>query len=77
MIDLQKNTRGEPLTPYNVTHPAMKKLNAFFLDNGLFTYTRWNNFTIAPPLCITEAQLREGFAIIDRGLKIIDEEVEG
>jgi len=30
-----------------------------------------------PPLCITEAELREGFAIIDRGLQITDEAVEG
>ncbi|PRP91037.1 hypothetical protein ENSA5_59500 [Enhygromyxa salina] len=30
-----------------------------------------------PPLCITEAQLREGFEIIDRGLDITDEAFEG
>ncbi len=72
MIDLQKNTRGEPLAPYNGSHPAMGKLAAFFRDNGLFTFTRWGSFTVNPPLCITEEQLKEGFAIIDRGLEITD-----
>ncbi|MBC7793000.1 MAG: aminotransferase class III-fold pyridoxal phosphate-dependent enzyme [Clostridia bacterium] len=72
MIDLRKNSKNEPLAPYNGSHPAMGKLNKFFLDNGLFTFTRWNNFTCNPPLCITEQQLREGFAIIDRGLEITD-----
>jgi hypothetical protein len=29
-------------------------------------------FYVIPPLCITEAELREGFAIIDRGLTLMD-----
>jgi taurine--2-oxoglutarate transaminase len=55
----------------------MGKLATFFRDNGLFTFTRWNNFTCNPPLCITEAQLKEGFAIIDRGLELTDAVFEG
>ncbi len=77
MIDLRKNSKNEPLAPYNGSHPAMQKLNRFFLDNGLFTFTRWNNFTVNPPLCITEEQLREGYAIVDKALKITDEAFEG
>jgi len=30
----------------------------------------WNSFFTNPPLCITEAQLRDAFAIIDLGLEI-------
>jgi taurine--2-oxoglutarate transaminase len=30
-----------------------------------------------PPLCITEEQLCEGFAIIDRGLDLVDAVFEG
>ena len=77
MIDLQKNSKGDHLAPYNGSHPAMGKLNKFLLDNGLFTFTRWGNFTTNPPLCITEEQLREGFAIIDKGLRLTDEAFEG
>ena len=43
--------------------------------NGLYTFVRWNTFFTNPPLCITEAELREGFAIIDRGLEITDRAV--
>jgi taurine---2-oxoglutarate transaminase len=77
MVDLQKNAAGEPLAPYNGNHPAMGQLGKFFRDNGLFTFVRWGSFMCNPPLCITEEQLREGFAIIDRGLEICDAAYEG
>ena len=57
---------------YNQGHPAIAEFNRFLLDNGLFTIMHWGNFMTNPPLCITEAQLREGFEIIDRGLAIVD-----
>ena len=37
---------------------------------------RWNTFFTNPPLCITEAELREAFAIIDKGLVETDRAVE-
>ena len=77
MIDLQKNSKGEPLAPFNGSHPAMAALGKFFLDNGLFTFVRWGSFMCNPPLCITDDQLREAFAIVDRGLEITDEAFEG
>lgn len=77
MIDLRKDSKNTPLAPYNGSHPAMNKLAGFFRENGLFTFTRWNNFTCNPPLCITEAELKHGFAIIDRGLEITDAAFEG
>ncbi len=77
MMDVQKNGQGDLIAPYNGTHPAMKRLGRFFLDNGLFTFVRWSHFMCNPPLCITEEQLHEGFAIIDRALDITDEVFEG
>lgn len=77
MIDVQKNGKGEPMAPYNGGHPAMAELGKFFGDNGLFTFIRWGSFMCNPPLCITEEQLREGFAIIDRGLDITDSAFTG
>ena len=44
-------------------------------EEGLYTFVRWNYFFTNPPLSITEAELREGFAIIDRGLAITDKAV--
>ena len=72
MIDIQKNAAGDPIAPYDGTHPAMQQLAAFFRAEGLFTFVRWGSFMCNPPLCITEAQLLEGFEIIDRGLAITD-----
>ena len=40
----------------------------FFREHGLYTFVRWNTFFTNPPLCITEAELGEAFAIIDEGL---------
>ncbi|MFT7582199.1 MAG: taurine--2-oxoglutarate transaminase [Myxococcota bacterium] len=72
MIDLQKNSAGDPMADYNSTSDPMKKLGQAFRDAGLFTYIRWGSFMCNPPLCITEAQLREGYAIIDGCLDTAD-----
>lgn len=76
MIELQKNRRGEPMAPYNGTSPAMAALAKAFDERGLFTFVRWNNFMCNPPLCITEEQLREAYAIIDECLDVTDRFVE-
>jgi taurine---2-oxoglutarate transaminase len=63
------------LWKYNQTHPAMVKFNAALREKGLFTFCRWGSFMCNPPLCITEEQLREAFAIVDSCLHILDAEV--
>ena len=65
----------EPLAPFNGTSPEMQALGKFFRQEGLYTFVRWNTFFTNPPLCITEEQLREAFAIIDKGLEITDRAV--
>jgi taurine--2-oxoglutarate transaminase len=77
IIDIRKNGNDDPIARYDTSHPAMNKLAAYFREQGLFTFVRWNSFMCNPPLCITEAQLREGFEIIDRGLDITDAAFEG
>ena len=77
---LMQRTEREPLVPFNpppAEMAVMNQFNAFLRENGLFTFVRWNTFFVNPPLCITEAQLREGLEIIDRGLEIVDAAVEG
>jgi taurine--2-oxoglutarate transaminase len=66
----------EPMAPMNGTSPEMADLARFFREEGLFTFVRWNYFFTNPPLCITEQELREGIAIIDRGLEITDRAVQ-
>jgi taurine--2-oxoglutarate transaminase len=77
IVDIRRNSKNDPIAAYDQSHPAMNKLAAFFREQGLFTFVRWNSFMCNPPLCITEAQLREGFEIIDRGLDITDAVYEG
>jgi taurine--2-oxoglutarate transaminase len=62
----------EPLAPFNGSSPEMQMLGRFFREQGLYTFVRWNTFFTNPPLCITEAELREAFAIIDQGLTRVD-----
>ena len=66
----------EPLAPFNGTSSEMQSLGKYFRQEGLYTFLRWNTFFTNPPLCITEAELREAFAIIDKGLEITDRAVE-
>lgn len=76
-LDLRKNSANEPLCGYGGSHPVMGKLGAFFREEGLFTFLRPSGVMCNPPLCITEAQLCEGFEIIDRGLDLVDAVFEG
>ena len=77
MVDLQKNSVGEPFAPYNGKSEVMAALGKEFFDNGLFTYIRWGSFMCNPPLCITEEQMAEGFEILDRCLAVTDVAFEG
>lgn len=78
IVELVRNrATREPMAPFNGTSPEMQALGKFFRQEGLYTFVRWNTFFTNPPLCITEAELREAFAIIDRGLEITDRAVVG
>ncbi len=62
----------EPISAFNATAPEMAALDARLRSDGLYTMTHWNAFFTNPPLCISEDQLREGFAIIDGALEVTD-----
>ncbi|MBN1372684.1 MAG: aminotransferase class III-fold pyridoxal phosphate-dependent enzyme [Anaerolineaceae bacterium] len=66
----------EPMAPFNGSSAEMTALRKALLDNGLFAYTHWHTVLIIPPLIITEEQLQEGFAILDRALEITDRAVK-
>ena len=78
LVELVRNPKTrEPMAPFNGSSEEMKALGRFFLEQGLYTFLRWNSFFTNPPLCISEKELREGFAIIDRGLQAADKAVVG
>ena len=78
IIDLVRSRDPyEPLTPFNGTSDEMKAIGKYFRDHGLYTMIANNSIHTNPPLCITEEQLGEGFAIIDAALDISDQAVRG
>jgi len=77
LVELVRNPKTlEPMAPFNGTSPEMQSLGKYFRQEGLYTFVRWNTFFTNPPLCITEEEMREAFAIIDKGLEITDAAVK-
>lgn len=72
MVDLQRDAAGTPLAAYGESHPAVKAFKQALLDAGVYVYCRWSSFMCLPPLCVTEAELREGFDAIDEALALTD-----
>jgi taurine--2-oxoglutarate transaminase len=78
VLELVRNRETrEPMAPFNGTSPEMQKLGAYLREHGIYAFINWNNLFTNPPLCITEEQLRESFAVIDRALEITDAAVQG
>ncbi|GAB4486392.1 MAG: aspartate aminotransferase family protein [Anaerolineales bacterium] len=76
-LELVQNRQSKVIMPASV----MGEVGKFLRQNGLFTFIMANKMGsmlfIVPPLCITQAQLDEGLAIIDRALEIADGKVDG
>lgn len=66
----------EPIAPYVGGGPEMTKLGAFLKDKGVYAFTWRNLLHTNPPLCVTEAELREVFEIINEALALTDEAVK-
>jgi taurine--2-oxoglutarate transaminase len=65
----------QPMAPFNGTSDEMKAVAKALDERGLYTFVRWHTIMTNPPLCITEEELAEGFAIIDEALEIADRAV--
>ena len=66
---------GEPMAPFNSSSPEMAALFAYMMEHGVFVSLHWNQVMTNPPLTITEEELGEGFAVLDRALEITDRAV--
>ena len=78
-IELIKNKETkEPMAPFNAKPDemvVMNKVAAKIKELGMYTFVRWNYIFIAPPLCITKAEIDEGLSIISQAISIADEYV--
>ncbi len=75
-VELVKDkTTKEALVPYGRDpEGVMGKINGYLRSRGFMTYTHENMIIIAPPLIITEEQLREEIVKLDEVLSIVDKE---
>ncbi len=70
-LEIVKNRKTkEPIDPLTAVQKVLRA-------EGLFTFNFHNILFVVPPLCITEMQLDEGLAIIDKALGVTDAMVEG
>jgi taurine---2-oxoglutarate transaminase len=69
-----KRTR-QMLVPYNAAGPAnqpMADLTAACKERGLLPFTNFNRLHVVPPCTVTEAEAKEGLAILDEALSAAD-----
>jgi taurine--2-oxoglutarate transaminase len=73
IVELVKDRKTrQPLAPFGGTSDEMVRLGRYLREEGLYTFVRWHTFFTNPPLCITEGELREGFAMLDRALSKLE-----
>jgi taurine---2-oxoglutarate transaminase len=72
-LDLVKDPQTrEPIAPYGGTSPAMAELVAACKERGLLPFTNYNRLHVVPPCTVTEAEAKEGLAILDEALVVAD-----
>ena len=67
----------EPLAPYGGTSPAMTELVVECKKRGLMPFTNFNRMHVVPPCTVTDAEAKEGLAILDEVLSITDQHYTG
>jgi taurine--2-oxoglutarate transaminase len=74
MIEFVKDKESrEPRTPFNGDPEGrMAKLGGMLKAEGFVTYSHENMIIVAPPLIITEKELREAMRILDKVLDAAD-----
>ena len=67
----------EPLAPYGGTSPAMTELVVECKKRGLMPFTNFNRMHVVPPCTVTDAEAKEGLAILDEVFAITDKHYTG
>ncbi|MFI1755059.1 aspartate aminotransferase family protein [Streptomyces sp. NPDC020571] len=79
-LELVKNRETrEPLVPYNATGQAATPMSAFAASakaHGLWPFVNMNRTHVVPPCNVSEAELKEGLAVLDTALSVADEYTE-
>jgi taurine--2-oxoglutarate transaminase len=67
----------EPLAPYGGTSPAMTEFTVECKKRGLMPFVNFNRTHVVPPCTVTDAEAKEGLAILDEVLTITDQHYAG
>jgi taurine---2-oxoglutarate transaminase len=62
----------EPLAPYGGSSEAMNALVAACKQRGLVPFVNYNRLHVVPPCTVSEAEAKEGLAILDEALAVAD-----
>jgi taurine---2-oxoglutarate transaminase len=65
-----RSTR-EPLAPYGGSSPAMTQLVSECKKRGLLPFTNFNRLHVVPPCTVSDAEAKDGLAILDEVLTTI------
>ena len=77
-LDLVKNrSTKEPLAPYGGSSPAMNQFMAECRARGLMPFMNFNRTHVVPPCIVTDAEAKDGLAILDEVFDLIDAHYEG
>lgn len=72
-MEIVKDEAGTPIVSFNNDPEGiMPKIIGMLMQEGFFTYAHENMIVVAPPLIITEEELRAGMAIMDKILASVD-----
>ncbi|OIK28196.1 aspartate aminotransferase family protein [Streptomyces malaysiense] len=65
----------DPLVPYNATGTAaapMARFTSACRERGLWPFVHMNRTHVVPPCTVTEAEVKEGLAVLDEALAVTD-----
>jgi taurine---2-oxoglutarate transaminase len=65
------------LAPYGGSSPAMNELMAACRSAGMMPFMNYNRLHVVPPCTVSEAEAKEGLAILDEALSVADRHYEG
>ncbi len=67
----------EPLAPYGGTSPAMNEVIAACKKGGMLPFANYNRIHVGPPCNISDADARDGLAVLDAALSVGDAHASG
>ncbi len=66
-----------PLAPYGGSSPAMTELAGECKKRGLLPFINFNRLHVVPPCTVTDAESKEGLAILDEVFAVVDQHYTG